>query len=116
MNEELLSLKIQNLKLTSTLENFASQLPKFTTPPVYGNNPLLLLGTNNNELTIQSAAGANSVSGKAMVVFDMTKNPAIVLTANDTFCQMLGYQLVSISIRLKHISIINTHFYFISLL
>jgi hypothetical protein len=31
---------------------------------------------------------------RAMVVFDLTKNPAIVLTANDVFCQMVGYEMV----------------------
>lgn len=31
---------------------------------------------------------------KAMVVFDLTRNPAIVLTTNDIFCKMLGYEMV----------------------
>jgi hypothetical protein len=34
------------------------------------------------------------VADKAIVIYDLTKMPPIVKTANDTFCKMLGYELV----------------------
>lgn len=73
LNEEILALKIQNMNLTNKLE---SSLLQTCTQPVYFSNFI-------------------DQSQKAMVVFDLTKNPAIVLTANDIFCKMLGYDMVN---------------------
>jgi len=42
------------------------------------------------------ATGANTSSPRAeqpMVVYDLSKNTATVLTANQTFCKMIGYEL-----------------------
>ena len=47
-------------------------------------------------LSISPPIGAENFidSRKAMVVYDLTKNPPIVLTTNDTFCKMIGYDMV----------------------
>lgn len=63
LQEEVLALKIQNLKLSSRVDALVPRGPQ---------KPLQ----------------------KAMVVFDLVRQPAIVLTCNDTFCQMLGYDMV----------------------
>src|SRR5262249_38836827 len=34
-----------------------------------------------------------AVQDKAVVIYDLTKFPATVKTANETFCRMLGYEL-----------------------
>jgi hypothetical protein len=74
IDTELLELKLQNMKLSSQLDNTTNHL--------------------NGHGYIPVRMGGNQ---KAMVVFDLTKNPAIVLTANDLFCKRLGYDMVTIS-------------------
>jgi hypothetical protein len=41
-----------------------------------------------------SAALPKSRAEQPMVVYDLSKSTATVLTANTTFCQMIGYELV----------------------
>jgi hypothetical protein len=69
LDEEILALRMQNLTLQSKLE-------KLQMSQAY---PQL---------------GDVVDSRKAMVVFDLTRNPPIVLTTNDTFCKLLGYEMV----------------------
>jgi hypothetical protein len=71
LQDELLAMKIANMKLTSKFDNLSNSL-QVKGRDFYGLDPT-----------------------QAMVVFDLTKNPAIVLTTNDTFCKMLGYEMVS---------------------
>ncbi|PRP72966.1 GGDEF domain-containing protein, partial [Planoprotostelium fungivorum] len=66
-NDEMLALRIQNMKLNNNIESIKARLPT--------NEPLLL------------------TEGKGMVAFDLRRHPAYVLTANDIFCQMMGYTL-----------------------
>jgi len=62
--QEVLSLKMENMRLSCKLDNCLGTVP---TP--------------------------DTSSLRGMVLFDLLKKPAIVLTANDTFCQMLGYEM-----------------------
>eukprot|EP01117_Protostelium_nocturnum_P014745 TRINITY_DN5642_c0_g1_i1.p1 TRINITY_DN5642_c0_g1~~TRINITY_DN5642_c0_g1_i1.p1 ORF type:complete len:402 (+),score=84.08 TRINITY_DN5642_c0_g1_i1:382-1587(+) len=71
LNDEMLTMRLQNMKLTSAVEEL---------------KPSIL----NNDSS-QWLLPANS--GCGMVVFDLRQNPPIVLTANDIFCEMLGYSL-----------------------
>lgn len=88
LDDDILQLKMQNLSLQSKLE-------KLSTPGVNMMNgaiPSHPTGT----LSISPPIGAENFidSRKAMVVYDLTKNPPIVLTTNDTFCKMIGYDMV----------------------
>lgn len=65
LHEEILALKLQNMQLSSRVDAIV---------------PTNYIGSSSSQ--------------KGMVVFDLLKQPAIVLTANDTFCQMLGYEMV----------------------
>lgn len=69
LNEEILALKLQNLTLSNKLDSTLSQ------------HPFML--------------GGGLDPNKAMVVFDLTKVPAVVLTANEMFCKMLSYEMVT---------------------
>jgi len=64
--DEILALKMDNLRMNSTLDN-----NKISTTKKF----------------------AKEETPKGMVLFDLLKTPAIVLTANDTFCEMLGYEI-----------------------
>jgi hypothetical protein len=75
LNEELLALKIQNMKLSSKIDNFGNEIQHTHPAP----SPFLL----------------SNIDQRPMVVFDLIKKPAIVLTANDAFCEMLGYEMVT---------------------
>jgi len=63
--EDIISLRNSNSQLVTTLEKYTSMDPNYKPPELK----------------------------KAMVMFDLTKTPAVVLTANDSFCQILGYQM-----------------------
>ncbi|PRP81103.1 hypothetical protein PROFUN_01937, partial [Planoprotostelium fungivorum] len=67
MNAFLLNEMKKNMKLNNNIEPIKARLPT--------NEPLLL------------------TEGKGMVAFDLRRHPAYVLTANDIFCQMMGYTL-----------------------
>jgi hypothetical protein len=62
----MLALKIQNLKLSSRIDSVAKPSAR---PAI---NPQ-----------------------QAMVVFDLQRNPAVILTANDTFCHLVGCEMVN---------------------
>jgi hypothetical protein len=68
LNEELLTLRIQNMKLNHRIEGIAENSSLSLRPPI---DPQ-----------------------KAMVVFDLQKSPPVVLTANEFFCKMVGYDMV----------------------
>jgi len=68
LQDELLAMKISNMKLNTKFESLS--MPKRSDYYISGINPT-----------------------SAMVVFDLTKNPAIVLTTNETFCKMVGYEM-----------------------
>ncbi len=71
LQDELLTMKLANMKLVSNIETLSNSIQVKGNYYISGIDP-----------------------SKAMVVFDLTKNPAIVLTTNDTFCQLVGYDMV----------------------
>jgi PAS domain S-box-containing protein len=65
-----------------------------------GNTPFIassaLTSSNSAVTPSQDKAFSGWLSEKAMVVFDLSKNPAVVLTCNDAFCRLFGYQMENV--------------------
>eukprot|EP01122_Echinamoeba_exundans_P014594 TRINITY_DN6647_c0_g1_i1.p1 TRINITY_DN6647_c0_g1~~TRINITY_DN6647_c0_g1_i1.p1 ORF type:complete len:689 (+),score=133.15 TRINITY_DN6647_c0_g1_i1:1125-3191(+) len=55
-----------------------------------------LTASNAAVTSAQDKAFSGWLSEKAMVVFDLSKNPAVVLTCNDAFCRLFGYQMENV--------------------
>eukprot|EP00029_Vermamoeba_vermiformis_P005743 TRINITY_DN2079_c0_g1_i1.p1 TRINITY_DN2079_c0_g1~~TRINITY_DN2079_c0_g1_i1.p1 ORF type:complete len:581 (-),score=205.72 TRINITY_DN2079_c0_g1_i1:79-1821(-) len=98
MQDEVSYLRHQNDVLIDKLNKLSVSGLNNLPPPTP--SPALPAGSNQSQ---NSAANAgNRVEGsmaqmlatdRAMVVFDLIKSPAIVLTANEHFCQLFGYKL-----------------------
>ncbi len=98
MQDEVSYLRHQNDVLIDKLNKLSVSGAMNNLPPPTP-NPALPAGTT---ATPNNATSAGRVEGsmaqmlatdRAMVVFDLIKSPAIVLTANEHFCQLFGYKL-----------------------
>lgn len=88
------------MKIPSTIEGFASasvstdaNLTQSSSSSAFSPNSSALTTASSSMGSTQDKAFAGWLSDKAMVVFDLSKNPAVVLTCNDAFCRLFGYQM-----------------------
>jgi len=110
LDNEVLNLKLENSNLTSRLRNsqwqvmrlmeYFSQLAESGPTQVPYRHPVLSIGSSDDEPSLPDFIPPHSYPGtvpnpseQPMVVYNVTKNTAIVLTANSTFCELLGYEL-----------------------
>eukprot|EP01097_Dermamoeba_algensis_P011033 TRINITY_DN839_c0_g1_i1.p1 TRINITY_DN839_c0_g1~~TRINITY_DN839_c0_g1_i1.p1 ORF type:complete len:607 (+),score=108.15 TRINITY_DN839_c0_g1_i1:76-1821(+) len=92
LKEELINLKKENESLSNKLKN--AEQSNFQRSFSSAINFLFSKSTEpvkSNLLASQKLI--NQSTEKPMVVFDLTKGPATVMTANDAFCKFLGYTM-----------------------
>lgn len=74
----------------------ALSLPHRSSMPDMMHIPSVETGGVNVTPTADGLRGRGTRAEQPMVVYDISKNNATVLTANSTFCELLGYEMVTI--------------------
>jgi PAS domain-containing protein len=101
MAEEMLSLKMQNLGLNSKMDQWSQVIRNLMAggaPPSSQIGSADDRGAQPHQVVVGSPAMrdarlASSLAQQPMVVFDLTTQPAVVMTCNDTFARLLGYNV-----------------------
>lgn len=82
LEEEILSLRLENMKLKETQEQNLLPFSLQNTPngisPYIQNNPQIV----------------PFLTERPMILFDLTKKPPSLLSANNLFCNLTGYAMV----------------------
>ncbi len=98
MQDEVSYLRHQNDVLIDKLNKLSVSGLNNLPPPTP--NPALPAGTQSAPSSaatpssrVEGSMAQMLATDRAMVVFDLIKSPAIVLTANEHFCQLFGYKL-----------------------
>jgi PAS domain S-box-containing protein len=82
--------KLNKLSVSGSINNLPPPTPNAALPAGSNAAPNSATSAHNR---VEGSMAQMLATDRAMVVFDLIKSPAIVLTANEHFCQLFGYKL-----------------------